>query len=160
MTKKGGKSVSSSQESYKKRLSYARENEKLLVENFVALQKVLVGLSGKLDGLTRQISELLKLFEDSAKVIVKNEMENKKENNSEKELLDTMISLLDQNKVIARGLTLIYESMNDVSPQKMVSIRPEKSDDSTEKKKLVKEDKDYSFSRTVKPSSGLYPPKM
>ncbi len=93
--------------------THHRETEKLLVENFASLQRVLVNLSGKFDDLTRQISELLKLFEDSAKIIVKNEMDKKKEDKGDKQLLDTMISILDQNKVIAKGLTLMYESMNE-----------------------------------------------
>jgi len=41
--------------------------EKILIENFVELQKVLTHMSFKFEGLTKQISELLKLFETSAK---------------------------------------------------------------------------------------------
>jgi len=89
MAKRGGGKKSSPEAAYKKGLSHARETEKLLVENFVSLQKVLVNLSGKFDELTRQISELLKLFEDSAKVIVRNEMEKKKEDRGDKQILDT-----------------------------------------------------------------------
>ena len=167
MTKKGVKKKSPG-ESFKKKLSYAHETEKLLVENFVSLQKVMVNLSGKFEDLTRRISELLKLFEDSAKVIVKNEMEKKKEEKGDRELLDAMISILDQNKVIARGLTLIYESMDNspsnsmstISSPHKISIRPEKVELPTEKKKLVKEDKDYSFSKAIRPSPGPFPPRM
>ncbi|MCR4327525.1 MAG: hypothetical protein NUV46_03010 [Nanoarchaeota archaeon] len=159
MVKGGVKSKTSKQESYKRSLSHARETEKLLVENFVSLQKVLVNLSGKFDDLTRQISELLKLFEDSAKIIVKNEMEKKKEDKGERELLDTMISVLDQNKVIARGLTLIYESMNGGSSPQKIQVMPERKEETLEKRKLVKEDKDYSFSKAVRPSPGPYPPR-
>src|SRR3989344_1092464 len=108
MVKKSGEKKSSHEN-----LAHQRETERLLVENFVALQKVMANLSQKFDTLTRQISELLKLFEDSAKVIVKNEIEKKKEDRGDKQLLDTMVSILDQNKVIAKGLTLIYESMNE-----------------------------------------------
>ena len=39
------------------------QTEKILVENFVALQKVMVNLSIKFDNLSGQISKLLELFE-------------------------------------------------------------------------------------------------
>ena len=161
MTKKSVAEKPSSAASYKKSLSHARETEKLLVENFVSLQKVLVNLSGKFDDLTRQITELLKLFEESAKVIVKNEMEKKKDDKGERQLLDTMISILDQNKVIAKGLTLIYESMNESEPsQKSSSTAPKREEQQLEKRKIIKEDKGYSYSRPVGSSSSPLPPRM
>ncbi|MBS3084335.1 hypothetical protein J4411_00270 [Candidatus Pacearchaeota archaeon] len=147
MAKRGGGKKSSPEAAYKKGLSHARETEKLLVENFVSLQKVLVNLSGKFDELTRQISELLKLFEDSAKVIVRNEMEKKKEDRGDKQILDTMISILDQNKVIAKGLTLMYESMGKSESSVKSFAIPLKKEEPVEKRKLVKEEKGYSLSR-------------
>lgn len=115
MAKKGGTTKKSSSSRRKSTKSASHKEIELLVENFVSLQKVMTHMSEKFDHLSRQISELLKLFEDSAKVIVKSEMEKKKEDHSDKQLLDTMISILDQNKVIAKGLTLIYESMDNNS---------------------------------------------
>jgi len=43
--------------------------EKILIENFIALQKVITNLSIKFDKLTNQISSLLELFEVSAKTL-------------------------------------------------------------------------------------------
>ena len=39
-----------------------KELEKVLIDNFVSLQKVMVNLSVKFDDLTNQISKLLELF--------------------------------------------------------------------------------------------------
>jgi hypothetical protein len=139
---KKGEHESSPHASHTRSAGHPIGNEKLLVENFVSLQKVLVNLSGRFDDLTRQISELLKLFEDSAKVIVKNELDKEKDDRGDKQLLDTMISILDQNKVIAKGLTLMYESMNkDESPKSPFTQRTiptgSKKEEPSEKRQIV-----------------------
>ena len=153
MARKGDKSKSSSDNLQNhKTIHHYRETERLLVENFASLQKVLTNLSIKFDELTRQISELLKLFEDSAKIIVKNEVEKKREDKGDKQLLDTMISILDQNKVIAKGLTLMYESMNGEEPVKKTFYSQKNSVAPTpEKKKIIKEEEGFSPSRTGNP---------
>ncbi|MGD9276670.1 MAG: hypothetical protein PVJ67_05840 [Candidatus Pacearchaeota archaeon] len=81
--------------------------EKVLVENFVSLQKVLTNLSVKFDGLSTQISKLLELFEVSAKAMAQKDFElgGKKD----EEMVKKIDNLLEQNKVIARGLTLLHE---------------------------------------------------
>lgn len=78
---------------------------KILVENFVSLQKVMTNLASKFDDLSNQISKLLDLFEISAKTLAKRDY--KKEDN--KELVEKLDSLLDQNKVIAKGIALMHE---------------------------------------------------
>ena len=86
--------------------------EKMLVENFVSLQKVMTNLSLKFDNLTNQISKLLNLFEISAKTLAQKEFnlgEGKEEN---KKVVEKIDKLLDQNKIIARGLTLMHEIQN------------------------------------------------
>ena len=52
--------------------------DKLLIENFVHLQKVMTTLSTKFDHLTNQISDLLKVFEDSAESLAKREFDFEK----------------------------------------------------------------------------------
>ena len=87
--------------------------EKILIENFVSLQKVLTNLSEKFDNLAKQSSELLKLFEDSAKTIIKRDFQplpTKQINLSTKEMESKLDKLLEQNKIIAKGLTLIHET--------------------------------------------------
>jgi len=156
MAKKGVEKTSK-KKSVHKSANKKNEHEKMLVENFVALQKVMTHLSGKFDDLSRQISELLKLFEDSAKVVVKGEMERKNENHGEKQMLDTMMSILDQNKVIAKGLTLMYETLTDsgvhskptMSSGSIKSSEPVKKIPApVEKKRTVKED-DYVGSKNL-----------
>jgi len=90
------------------------ELESRLLENFVSLQKVLTNLAIRFDSLSDQISKLLQLFEISAKNFVERTDEigfgNKKD---DKELLNKLDVLLDQNKTIARGLTLMEERLRE-----------------------------------------------
>lgn len=80
------------------------ELEKVLIDNFVNLQKVLTNLSIKFDTLSDNISKLLNLFEISAKSFIK-----KQEEGGEDDTIKKLDTLLDQNKIIAKGLTLIEE---------------------------------------------------
>ena len=82
--------------------------EKALIENFVSIQKVIVNLSAKIDNLTTQISKLLELFEISAKALAEKNFQITGDRGSEK-IAQKIDTLLDQNKVIARGLTLMHE---------------------------------------------------
>jgi hypothetical protein len=92
-------------------LEHAREItvEKKLAENFIALQKVMVNLSVKFDTLSTQISKLLNLFEISAKALAEKEYAVKKETRDDTEILKRVDNLFQQNKVIAKGLTLLHE---------------------------------------------------
>lgn len=80
--------------------------EKVMLENFVSLQRVMTNLSIKLDNLTTQISKLLDLFEISAKALAEKDFEIEKDN---KDMLEKLDNLLDQNKILARGVTLVHE---------------------------------------------------
>lgn len=82
--------------------------DKVLIQNFVSLQKVMVNLSLKFDELSTQISKLLSLFELSAKTLTTKDfnLTGREEN---KDLMKKIDDLLDQNKTIARGLALMYE---------------------------------------------------
>jgi RNA-binding protein YhbY len=90
--------------------------ERVLVENFVSLQKVMVNLSVKFDGLTKQISKLLDLFEISAKELAKKDIESDKAGKNKK-IIEKIDNLFEQNKVIARGLTLIHEKIPGEEPE-------------------------------------------
>ncbi len=89
--------------------------EKILIENFVSLQKVMTNLSIKFDSLTKQISKLLELFEISAKTLAEKDMEIEKKG-SNKKIIEKIDNLLEQNKIIARGLTLIHEKTSEQQP--------------------------------------------
>jgi hypothetical protein len=112
-SKKGGKRTSRTTHSPISKSN--RDVEKILIENFVSLQKVMTNLSLKFEDLSKQISKLLELFELSAKTIAKKDfsgggMESKK-------IAEKLDNLLEQNKTIARGLTLLHEAGKGVSPQ-------------------------------------------
>ncbi len=83
--------------------------EKALIENFVALQKVMTNLSVKFEGLTSQISKLLDLFEISAKSLAEKDFKMEKGGKENKKIVDKIDNLLEQNKLIARGLTLVHD---------------------------------------------------
>lgn len=83
--------------------------EKILIENFISLQGVMTKLSIKLDGLTNQISNLLELFEVSARALVAKESDLEKGDKDNEKILEKIDSLSEQNKIIAKGLTLLHE---------------------------------------------------
>jgi len=84
------------------------ELEQALLNNFVNLQKVLTNLSVKFDLLSDNISKLLQLFEISAKSFAEKYSE-KEEGEKDKNLSNKLDSLLDQNKVIAKGIMMMEE---------------------------------------------------
>ena len=90
--------------------------ERVLVENFIATQRVMVGLSSKIDSLASQISKLLDIFEISAKALAEKNFHISGDKNSEK-IVQKIDTLLAQNKLIARGLTLMHEI--NASPEQM-----------------------------------------
>lgn len=87
------------------------ELNKMLIENFVSLQKVLTEMSSKFDRLSNNISGLLNLFEMSARSFMNRP--DIKETEKDKEFLDKLNMLLDQNKTIAKGLTLMEEKIRE-----------------------------------------------
>jgi len=91
--------------------SNQEEINKMLVENFVSLQRVLTDLSIKFDKLANNMSGLLSLFELSARSFM-NKPEIK-DSEKDKEFLDKLNALLEQNKTIAKGLTLMEEKIRE-----------------------------------------------
>jgi len=89
--------------------------EKALVENFISLQQVMTNLAIKFDNLAGQISKLLELFEISAKALAEKE-QYVGDDKANKRVMDKLDNLLEQNKVIARGLSLLHERSQ---PQQM-----------------------------------------
>jgi len=86
----------------------------LLIENFVNLQRVMTNLSIKFDNLSDQISKLLQLFEISAKAFTEKELgRGSLDREKDKELVDKLNVLLDQNKTIAKGLTLMEQRVRE-----------------------------------------------
>ena len=70
----------------------------------------------KFDDLTRRIDRLLDIFEISAKALAEKEVDfNKPADN--KEIIEKLNNLLDQNKTIARGVALVHEKQTYTQPQ-------------------------------------------
>jgi len=84
---------------------------KILIENSVSLQKVMTNTSIKLDALSNNISGLLRLFEMSARSFMDKMPIQDLE--KDKEFLNKLNMLIDQNKTIAKGLTLMEEKIRE-----------------------------------------------
>lgn len=110
-SKKGDSETSSSKE---------EKTIETLVDNFTSFQKVMTNLTEKFDNLSNQMSELLKLFESSAKALAekdykkeKEEKTSKEELRKKKEIVEKLDKVLEQNKTIAKGLTLMHEKVEE-----------------------------------------------
>ncbi len=104
--------------------SRSEKTEMMLVENFVALQKVMSNFSTNFENLSNQISDLLYLFEESAKTVVKKDFINNDERRESKELTTKLDALLNQNKLIAKGLTLMHETAENPKVEYSIGSRP------------------------------------
>ena len=109
---KSAKNSNISKEHHPKPLS-DREIQLALIENFVNLQKVMTNMAFKFDSLSNNISSLLQLYETAARSFVKNQEIGVASINpgEDKDLIRKLDTLLDQNKTIAKGLTLIEEKI-------------------------------------------------
>ncbi len=81
------------------------------LHSLVELQKVHVNLAEKFDKLTQQIQNLLALFELAARNFAK--QPHMQATERDKEFLEKIDKLLDQNKVLAKGLTLMEDKMRE-----------------------------------------------
>ena len=97
-----------------------REIEKILIDNFVGLQKAITNIAIKFDLLSSQISKLLEIFENSAKALAEKGIDE----NPNKDLPKKIDSLLEQNRTIAKGLALLHEKNEEPNLQQ---LPPQKS---------------------------------
>ena len=79
--------------------------ETQIVENLIELQKVHTNLAQKFDKLSGEISQLLALFETAAKSFANTPAAQGA--SKDQEFLEKIDKLLEQNKTIAKGLTLM-----------------------------------------------------
>src|SRR3989338_10128545 len=82
-----------------------------LAKNLVELQKVHTNLVEKFDNLSKQLSELLTLFQMAARSFAQHPANQVAEKDSE--FLDKIDKLLEQNKVIAKGFTIMEEKVRE-----------------------------------------------
>ena len=86
----------------------------VLVENSVILQKVMTDVSINLKKLNEQLATLLGLFENAAKGFVEKEKaEGKIDSTQGNELINKLDTLLEQNRTIAKGLTLLEQKVRE-----------------------------------------------
>lgn len=85
--------------------------EEQTLHSLIELQKVHVNLAEKFDKLALQIQNLLALFEVAARNFAK--QPHMQATEKDKEFLEKIDRLLDQNKVLAKGLTLMEEKMRE-----------------------------------------------
>ena len=115
--------------------SGAEHLNRALVENFVSLQRVMARNAEKLELLSGQISKLLQIFELSAKSFAERNFSSSGgmgaggDLQKEAEFLNKLNTLLDQNKTIAKGLSLLGDDLKEklyggVS-QQLPSVQPQ-----------------------------------
>lgn len=100
----------------KKKKVSREEIDQALIDNFINLQRVLTNLSVKFDELSNNISKLLQLFEISAKSLA----EKPGKSGVDEEFLKRLDSLLEQNKVISKGIMLMEERIRSRQQPQMV----------------------------------------
>lgn len=102
----------------------SKKIEEKLIENMIELQRLNVKMIEKFESMTNQVSMLLGLFENAAKSFAANpsvQMAVK-----DKEFLEKIDKLLDQNKTLAKGLTLMEEKLREkLYGQNNPSIHPQ-----------------------------------
>ncbi|VVB78937.1 Uncharacterised protein [uncultured archaeon] len=108
------------------------ELEQSLIDNFINLQKVLTNLAIKFDDLSTNMSKLLQLFEISAKSFAEKYSGEIPVTGSQadvdNEFLKKLDSLLEQNKVISKGIMLMEEKVRErASPPQQFSQPPQNS---------------------------------
>lgn len=86
------------------------EVNKVLLENFVELQKALTNLAIKFEDLSSNISRQLELFELAAKSFADKPINTP---GVDQEFLKKLDSLLDQNKTISKAITMMEERVRN-----------------------------------------------
>lgn len=107
--------------------------EQKILENLIELQKVHTSLAEKFDKLAGEISQLLTLFEMAARSFAEQPANQMVER--DKDFLDKVDRLLEQNKTIAKALTLVEERMRErmysipLRASPLASVQEKKSED-------------------------------
>jgi len=117
------------------------KTNKLLLENFVALQEALTNIGYETKELNKKIGSLLELFETAAK--------NFQEHPESRSLSAKMDDLIEQNKTIAKSLVLMHKTTKEKvlvkkedaeGFKKSISDEEEKGADDSEEQKEEKSD--------------------
>ena len=85
----------------------------LLVENSIALQKILTSVSYNLTKLTEEITLILELFKEASKTFGEERATEEVDFDHKRNLISKLDVLIEQNKHIARGLILLESTLRD-----------------------------------------------
>ena len=111
MPKKRTQKTHPSERMIKKPVQRVEDLEHTLVQNLVELQKINTDMAEKFDKLSKELSQLLALFELTARNFAKNAPIGEYE--KDKEFLTKIDTLLSQNKILAKGLALMEERLRE-----------------------------------------------
>lgn len=84
----------------------------LVIENSIALQKVVTELASNMKKMSSDVSEMLELFKESAKSLSSEKVDDEIKKSDLDELKAKVDELVEQNKVIAKGILLLESSMS------------------------------------------------
>ena len=87
--------------------SISEESIKLLVQNSLALQKIMADLAIDIKKLSKNVSELLEVFKEASKTLAEEKAEGKVKEEEMADLKNKIDALLEQNKTIAQGILLL-----------------------------------------------------
>jgi hypothetical protein len=93
------------------KLKLDAELQETLVHNLIELQKIHINIAEKFDKLSKEISQILALFEVTARNFAKNAPMGEYE--KDKDFLTKIDKLLDQNKLLAKGLSIMEERLRE-----------------------------------------------
>lgn len=104
----------------KKSIKSGEEILNLILENNITLQKNLIETSDELKKLNIKVTEMLDIFDKAGKTF--DESLEKGTGNDLLELEKKLSTLIDQNRVLAKGLLLLERSVRpENSPKKTIS---------------------------------------
>ena len=91
-----------------------------LIDNSIALQKVLTDLAIGMKSLSEEMSQLLAVFKEASKSISDEKTSNAIHENELKSIDEKVDHLIDQNKTIAKGLVLMESAMSESLEKKSI----------------------------------------
>ncbi|MCX6741914.1 MAG: hypothetical protein NTX24_01925 [Candidatus Pacearchaeota archaeon] len=90
----------------------SKSTNKLLLDNFIALQEAMISIGANLKDLNQKITSLLELFEKAAKNF---------EQESQTSLTKKLSTIIEQNQTIAKSLILMNKTLKNL-PQKTAEL--------------------------------------
>jgi len=105
------KTILNEEKSANTKIKESRPIEKALIQNLIELQKIHTDLALKFDKLSKEISSILALFEMTARSFAKSMPVGEIE--KDKDFLEKIDKLLEQNKTLAKGLMLMEDRLKE-----------------------------------------------